>query len=121
MARASSVVGALASMLLMSTASAACPDLKDLDLSLFVMNFQSPLISAQLADHIAWEFFQSRYHGGDIFEAKQPAEIADLGDRWGVTFQNALFEPPVDLAKRLQVRALGVEICKSNGAIFRIK
>jgi hypothetical protein len=115
------VLGAVASMLLGSTGLAACPEPKDLDISLMLMNFKGPLVSTQLAEQIAWAFFQVRYSGSNIFEAKEPAKIVDLDDRWEVTFQNALFHPPVDLIKHLQTKEMGVEICKSNGSIVRLK
>ena len=116
-----SVIGALACVLLVSTNFAACPEPKDLDVSLMLMNFKSPLVSAQLAELIAWDFFQVRYSGGGVFEARKPAEIVDLNDRWSVTFKNATFDPSVDLTKRIQVKEMGVEICKSNGAVSRVK
>jgi hypothetical protein len=121
MMRESFALSTLAFILLVTPTFAACPEPKELDVSLMLMNLNGPLISTQLADHIAWAFFQARYHDGGIFEPKEPAEIIDLGDRWGVTFLNSLYEPPVDLSKRLQVKEMGVEICKSNGAIVRIK
>jgi hypothetical protein len=115
------LLSALACLLLTSTAFAACPDPKDLDVSVMLMNFKSPLVSAQLAELIGWDFFQVRYSGSGVFEAKKPAEVVDLDDRWSVTFKNASFDPSVDLTKRIQVKEMGVEICKSNGAISRLK
>jgi hypothetical protein len=114
-------LAAFVSMLWVAAAPAACPESKDLDVSLMLMNFKGPLISTQLAERIALAFLQVSYSGSDMFAAKEPAEIADLDDRWSVTFKNALLEPPVDLTKRLQVIRMSVEICKSNGAIVRIK
>jgi hypothetical protein len=110
-----------ASTLLVPTAFPSCPAPKELDMSLMLMNFKGPLVSTQLAERIAMAFFQVRYSGSGLFGAKEPAEIVDLDDRWGVTFENAIFDPQADSTKRLQVKRLGVEICKSNGAIVRIK
>jgi hypothetical protein len=86
-----------------------------------ILNYQTPLVSDQLAEQVAWAFFQVLYSESGIFEAKKPATIVDLDDRWSVTFQNALFAPPLDLTKRIQPKEMGVEICKSNGAILLLK
>jgi hypothetical protein len=107
-------------MLVAPMGFAACPAPKELDISLMLMNFKGPLVSTQLAERIALAFFQVRYSATGMFDAKEPAETVDLDDRWGVTFENALFDPQIDSTKRLQVKKIGVEICKSNGAIVRI-
>src|SRR5271165_2021352 len=91
------VFSAVASLLLTSTAFGECPAPKDLDVSVMLMNFKTPLVSAQLAELIGWDFFQVRYSGSGVFEAKKPAEIVDLDDQWSVTFTNASFDPSVDL------------------------
>ena len=97
---------AVCAALLIPLNSAACPEPRELDDSLIVMNLTGPLISSRLAGDIALAFLQARSQG--IFEAKGAAEIADVGDRWRVTFENALFEPPIDLTKRFQVKELRV-------------
>ena len=70
-----SVIGALACVLLVSTNFAACPEPKDLDVSLMLMNFKSPLVSAQLAELIAWDFFQVRYSGGGVLRPGSPQRL----------------------------------------------
>jgi hypothetical protein len=107
-------------MLWASAKSADCPEPKALDVSMMLQNLQGPLVSAKLAEHIAADFFQTHYPD-NLFKAKLPASTTDLGDRWSVTFDNAIYDPTIDLTKRLQVKRMGIEICKSNGAIVRIK
>jgi hypothetical protein len=99
---------------------ADCADSKDFEISTFLLNFHQPLVSEPFAEKIAIAFFETHYPA-DMFKARLPASTVDLGDRWSVTFDNALFDPTVDLTKRIQVKRLGIEICKSNGAILRIK
>jgi hypothetical protein len=104
------------------SAVAACPAAEELDVSVMLMNLNgSRLVSGPLAEHIALAFFQDRYSPTGTFEAKLPAELQDLGDRWSVRFQNVRFDPSIDPRTQVQIKALGVEICKSNGAILRIK
>jgi hypothetical protein len=113
-------IGTLALMLVAASARGAdCPEPKELDTSIILLNFQAPLISAQFAEQIATSFFQTHY-SANVFKAKLPATTNDLGDRWSVTFENTLFDPNVDRTRRLQIRRLGIEICKSNGAIVRL-
>src|ERR1700722_17969151 len=86
---------------------AECTDSKGYDTSMFLLNFQQPLVSQPFAEQIAIAFFQTHYPA-DMFRAKLPASTVDLGDRWSVTFDNSLFDPDVDLTKRIQIKRLGI-------------
>jgi hypothetical protein len=112
-------LGLLAFLLWTPAKSADCPEAKALDISIMIQNFKGPLVSAKLAEQMAIAFFQTHYPD-NLFQAKLPASTTDLGDRWSVTFDNAVYDPAIDFTKRLQVNRMGIEICKSNGAIVRI-
>jgi hypothetical protein len=114
-------LGAFASALLSSAVCAECSAIKDHDTSILLLNFKGPLVSEQLAERIAWDFFQVRYGNSGLFEPRRPAEILDLDDRWGVTFDNNLLDSSVDSTTRIQPKRMGIEICKSDGAILRLR
>jgi hypothetical protein len=102
-----------------STTLAACPEPKELDMSIMLLNFQGPLVSPQLAEDMAAAFFRARYPSS-LFQARLPGTTTDLGDRWKVMFENINYDSTIELTKRIPVQRLSVEICKSNAAIVRI-
>ena len=101
-------------------AGANSPEPKELDTSVMLLNFPRPLMSVTLAEKLTRSFLEEKYPA-NIFEITGPARIVDEGDLWYVSFENALYVSTEESMKSIIPKAIGLEICKANGQIWRLR
>jgi hypothetical protein len=93
-----------------------------LDPSMLLFNFEGPFISREFADRLAVLVIDQKWPK-DVFVRRGPGQVADLGDLWSVTYENALGnanDPIPTSGGKAVPKTLTIRIKKVNGEIVAI-
>lgn len=95
-----------------------------MDPMMFLLNTQSPFVSATFAQRLALLVIEEKYPR-NVFTAQWPGKVVDQEDTWKVTFENTVAQPDEQgLAMsggQLVPWRLTIEIRKSNAEIVSIR
>jgi hypothetical protein len=102
----------------------ASEEMKMPDVSMFLQNFDAPFVSKSLAERLAVVIIEEKYKA-KFFVISAPAQVADEGKVWSITFENSIHvddrDSPLPTSNGVPVpKRLTVKLRKSNAEVISI-